>query len=68
MYVCHMRPLRRNRHRFAENQLDLFAWADARPATMLPLSLAARVVSRRYRMPPHLAAVIASAAGLGGGE
>lgn len=68
MFDYHMRPLRRNRHRFAENQLDLFAWADARPATTLPIPLAARVIARRYRVSPNLAAVIATAAGLGGGE
>jgi hypothetical protein len=66
MTVYQLRPLRRNRHRFAENQLDLFAWAEARAAMSLPL--AAHVIARRYRMPPHLAAVIATAAGLGGGE
>ena len=60
--------IQRNRHRFAENQLDLFAWADARPATTLPIPLAARVIARRYRVSPNLAAVIATAAGLGGGE
>jgi hypothetical protein len=50
----------------AENQLDLFAWAEARAAISLPL--AAHVIARRYRMAPHLAAVIATAAGLTGGE
>ncbi len=59
-----MRPSRKRRL-FAEGQLDLFAWADARIARSFPVSYPVSVIARRYRVPAHVAAVIASAAGLG---
>jgi hypothetical protein len=62
-----MRPQRRKPFRLAENQPDLFAWAETRLAReALPTeTLAIRTIARRYGVPVHLARVIAEAANIG---
>jgi hypothetical protein len=68
MNIYPMRPQRRNRRSFAEIQPDLFDWADTNAALLMAMPPAAHQVARRYRVSPHVAGVIAMAAGLGGAE
>jgi len=47
------------------SQLDMFPGLDTR---VVPITLAARILARRYRMTPRLAALVAQHAGIGGGD
>jgi hypothetical protein len=68
--------LERKPSRFAVDQGDLFDWAARHnavhsfPPLMASLanSLAVQIIANRFRLSPSFAAVVSSAAGLGGRE
>jgi hypothetical protein len=59
-----MRSRERKRQRYVHQTPDLFEFADRQAAAgQHQLSPAAKLIASRYRLPPHLASLIAERAG-----